>query len=531
LLTFKYNREMNVFIKIFIVLLALMLLIFIITKAYIEPWLETKIHTELENTNNSIGIEKVNIDIFSSLMELDGITFHSYDFGSIDLSGKIEALKFTGINLLKALFKREIYVDEVIISKSSFTGEKTSSDKPALSLISPISMGIGKLLFNQFDLTMENDSAGYSVKNGILEIFGLHVSKLDTLQSKLISLFDFEAEELKIVSSDKMYSWLIRGINYSATMNTLAIDSFLIKPEFKDYDFTSRFKFQKNRIEADIFNIYAQDFYLNFYSRPMVIESTFAGIGEMNMKVFRDKRKEFPHLKRPAFQDMLHDIPATIRIDSINLLKGKITLKIHEEEAKQPGTIIFNEINATIYNLINDTIYKTANPVLELKTNALLMGKARMSVQLKGKLFDRNNAFTLSGNLSALDIKDLNPILENNAFIYASGKIDGMNFSFNADNVKSTGILTMLYQGLEITVKDKRTDDTTAFRSRLFSYIANRRTLDSNPVKGEEVRVGTIDYQRDPGRSLFHYTFRSILTGIISTVTKNEKNVKRKIAD
>ncbi len=528
---------MKVFLRISVLLLVLMIFIVIITKAYIEPKFEKKILTELNSgyTNYIVGIENVNIDIFKSLMELDGITFHPdlKQRVSIDLSGKTGSIKFTGINLLKAIFKHEIYIDEVSISRSSFNGKTNSSDRPVQPIVSPLKIGIGRLLFDQFDLTMENDSTSvdYSVKDGRLEVYGLQVSKLDTLDPGLITLFDFEAEELKLGSSHKMYSWVIRGINYSGTLNTLAIDSFLIKPEYEEYDFTSRFKFQKNHIEAAISDIYVQDLYLDSYFRPMVIESRYTEIGEMTMKVFRDKRKEFQHLKRPTFQELLYDIPATIRIDSINLMKGKITLKIHEEEAKEPGIIILNEINAKLYNLINDTIYKTKNAFLELNADAFLMGKAKLSIQLKGKLFDRNNAFSLNGKLSALDIKDLNPILENNAFIYASGKIDVMNFSLDADNVKSTGKMTMLYQGLDITVKDKRTDDTTALKSRLNTFIANRRILDSNPDKGEEVRVGTIDYERDPERFLFHYCFRSILTGIISTVSKNEKQSKRIIAD
>ena len=72
-------------------------------------------------------------------------------------------------------------------------------------------------------------------------------------------------------------------------------------------------------------------------------------------------------------------------------------------------------------------------------------------------------------------------------------------------------------------VKNKRTDDTTAFRERFISFIANRRVLDSNPIPGEEVREGIIDYERDPERFLFHYCFKSILSGIKSSFLRNPK--------
>jgi hypothetical protein len=83
--------------------------------------------------------------------------------------------------------------------------------------------------------------------------------------------------------------------------------------------------------------------------------------------------------------------------------------------------------------------------------------------------------------------------------------------------------MTMLYHGLNITIKNKQTDDTTRFRERFISFIANRRILDSNPIRDEKVRVGIIDYERDPERFLFHYCFNSILSGITSSLTNSHK--------
>jgi hypothetical protein len=152
------------------------------------------------------------------------------------------------------------------------------------------------------------------------------------------------------------------------------------------------------------------------------------------------------------------------------------------------------------------------------------MGKGKMAISLKGRLFDKDNTFLLNGTLLNLEANELNPILEKSAFIYAtSGKIDAMNFGFKANNTKATGEMTLLYNGLDITVKNRQTDDTTAFRERFISFIANRRIFDSNPVENEEVRVGIIDYERDPERFIFHYCFNSILSGITSTLTVKHK--------
>ena len=51
----------------------------------------------------------------------------------------------------------------------------------------------------------------------------------------------------------------------------------------------------------------------------------------------------------------------------------------------------------------------------------------------------------------------------------------------------------MIYNDLYLTVKNKNTDDTTAIKERLISVIANIKVIDSNPLPGNELRIGAIN--------------------------------------
>jgi len=495
---------------------------------FVEPWVEKKIETALNDKNGDylIEIDKVHILLISSGMKLESITLLSKKEpgGVYDLKGEIASIKFKGIKLAKAIFKKDIGINKVIISNTSIIGKISFSKKESPPIVLPLNIRIGSILFDKTDLSMGDTSTAqsFSVKEGVLKLKDLQVEKLDTLSPDIVKQFDFEAEEFVLVSPDSMYAFTASGIFYSATSNTLSVNSFHILPNYKDYDFTSRYEFQTNRIEAGFSNIYVHNFNAAGYFRSRSLISSFIEIGEMDMKGFRDKRKEFRHVNKPAFQDMIYSYPGDIRIDSIGLVKGNVIYSEHAEEANEPGIISFNEINAKIYKITNDTIYKTESAFLELKSEGLLMGKGKMTILLKGRIFDSQNTFSLNGTLSYLEANELNPILEKNAFIYVtSGKINAMNFSFTANNTKATGKMTMLYHGLDIAVKNKRTDDTTAFGERFISMIANRKVLDSNPVPDEEVREGIIDYERDPERFLFTYCFKSILSGIKSSIVKS----------
>ena len=523
----------KIILKIFVALCTLVLLVKIITTIFIEPWIGGKIRTELnkEGRNYIVEIDKVNILIIKSGIKLSGMTIFSNPEhgGDRHLIGEIASVKLTGINLTRAILKHDIYINKITFSNSIINGKFPLSGRAIQPAVSPISLGIGRILFDKLNLELEDDSTGqtYSVKDGMLKVYDLQVGKMDTIFPGTIKLFDFKAGELSMISSDKMYSYIVKGISYPANVNTLSIDSLFVRPNYTNYDFTSRHAFQTNRIEVTFADIYVYDFDSQDYLRSMSLKSPYIEIGQMDMKVFRDKRKEFRHLNKPTFQDILYDFPHTFLIDSIILMKGNITFTVHAEEANEPGIVRFNKINASLYKLTNDTSYKTEKGFLEIKADALLMGKGKMAIHLKERIFDNNNTFSLEGSLSGLNAVELNPILEKNVFFYAtSGKIDAMSFSFTADNDRATGKMIMLYHGLDIAVKNKQTDDTTALRERFVSFIANRRIPDSNPVQGGDVREGTIDYIRDPERSVLHYCFRSILSGITSTLADGNKKME-----
>lgn len=516
--------------KIVGVIVTLVLLIKFLAIFIIEPGIRERINAELneENRGYLVEIDKVHILIIRSGVELENIRIHSKEEQKSEwnLNGVIASMKFKGIRLPKAIFKKDIYFREVIISNSYIKGKIPFSREAIPPIVTPFNLWISKILFDTIDIEIENtlNPQAYSVKEGVLKVNGLKLKKLDTLSLSIINQFDFGAEKIVAVSPDGMHSYTAGGIIYSEASNSFAIDCFSVHPNYEDYDFTSRYQFQTSRIESLFSNISFYDFSPADYLSSGNLISSWIEIGKMDMKVFRDKRKEFRHTNKPVFQNLIYNYPGIIQIDSIGLLDGDVTYAEHAEEANDPGIVSFNEINAKIYKISNDTIYKTRSAFLELKGNALLMGKGKMTILLKGRIFDSQNTFSLDGTLLDMEANELNPILEKSAFVYiTSGKIDAMNFSFTANNTKATGKMTLLYNGLFVTVKNKRTDDTTALRERFISFIANRRVLDSNPVQGEEVRVGIIDSERDPERFLIHYCFRSILSGMKSSFMRNPK--------
>jgi len=505
----------------------------LLTKVLVEPLIREKIESSLNSNSGDylLKIEKVHVLFFQSGIELENITLlpkQEFD-GQPHLTGEIESVKFKGIHLIKALFRKDIHIREVYIFNSRLTGKASFPKKAKPSKTSPFNIRIENLLIDKLFVGIKSSTTAqaYSVKDGVLEIRELNIEKQDTLSPDSFGQLDFEATELKTVTSDSLYTISSLGIKYSATSNILSASSFVVQPNYGEYEFTDRSQFQTNRFEADISGISFHDFSVPDYIKSGNIISTYIEIGVLNMRVFKDKRKKFRHTEKPTFQDMIYNYPAAMNIDSFAILSGNIVYTEHSEKAIEKGSISFSEIDAQIYKITNDTIYKTEKAYFELNANALLMGKSKVNLLLKARIFDNQNTFAMNGSLSEMEASELNPILEKSASItITSGKINSMNFSFSANNTKATGNLNLLYQGLNFAVMNRQTGDTDAIKEKVKSLIANIIVLESNPMPGEEVRPGIIEYERDPERFQFGYFFRALLSGIKSSMTKTKSSKK-----
>jgi hypothetical protein len=506
----------------------------LVTSLYLESLVRHKILTSLNKPGNkyTVEIKKVHISLLRSGIEIDSVSIFTdpsiETYG--DLNGRISSIKATGIHWLQALFHHDYHINNLIISKPVIMGRIPFPQKASGKSLSPLKIRIDIISFENIALDLRNksDSRAYRLKNGMLKMYNFHIMQKDTLSQKIISQFRFQAEELQAVTSDSIYTITGKGIIYAALSQTLELKDFSIMPNYSDSKFMARFKYETDKIEARFDQVYIHDFSALDYIHSGKINGSYVEIDGMDVRVYRDKRKKFRHKVKPTFQEIIYRYHAPLKIDSIGILKGNVVYTELVDNAKAYGKITFTGIKATISGITNDSVYKNREAFLKLKADAMFMDKSQIKVLLKARLYDPQNTFTLNGHLSDLELKALNPMLENSAFVIATaGKIDTMNFSFVANNAKATGKMRLFYHGLAVTVKNKETGDTTGFKQKLITYIANKKLIDANPLPGKEVREGEIDHERDPERFLFNYCFRSIFSGIRTTLLKNPKEEKK----
>ncbi|SDC94128.1 AsmA family protein [Williamwhitmania taraxaci] len=517
---------MKIILRVLIGIFVLVLVTIIVNAFVVEPWVQKKMETAFNETtaDYNLKIGRVHLSVFRPEVEIEDIVIQSIHEknGVPSLTGMITSVKIIGINLRKAIFDKDIEVSEVNISKSSIVGQILFEKQTKAPKISTLNIRIDRLIFDKLGVDIKDSSSlsEYVLKDAIFKAYDLHIEKRDTFTTKIISKFDFDVEAFDGVSADSMYTYKAIGLNYSGNKNVLSVSHFSIHPNYKDYEFTSLYQFQTDRIEADLNAINFYEFSVPDYLKTGSLICSYIEIGKMDINAFRDKRKPFKHINKPAFQDMIYNYPGKIDIDSIAFLAGNIGYTEHAEKASEPGNIQFNQFNARLYKITNDTIYKTKKAFMELKTEAMLMGKSEIVIALKSQIFNTSNTFTVDCSISKMKISDLRSMLENNARINVpSGIIDGMKFNFTANNTKALGKMTFLYHGLDFTAKNKQTDKK-GVKAWILSLLGDKIILDSNPLPGEQIRIGIIDQERDPERFLFNYCAKSIFSGIKQSVNK-----------
>lgn len=503
--------------------IVMVLILKLSTTLFVEPWLKNRVESLFNAKSEKYQIKAgpIHLRLLFSEIKLDSVLLINKIKNDNLLTGKVTSIRIQGINLFRLLFQKNIAIRKLSISEIRIFGQLPTAEKKALPTLIPFNVRIGRIVLKKIDfgLVEPTQAKAYSLQSGVLSMYHFKIEKNDTLSVRLISRFDFKADGIQAVSKDSMYTYRLKGLDYRFQQGELLVKEFVIHPNFSKNRFAELHRFPADRINGRLTNIAAGGFSVEDFLKSNRLGSSGIEIDSLNLNIFRDNRKEKRHVEKPVFQEMLYNSPISINLDSIHVRNGDITYVELVPKANNDGTICFNQMHATLYNVTNDTIYKKKNASLVLKGTALLMGKGRFNVLLKAKLYDRLNTFTVKAVLINMPVSRLNPLLSNIVFIKAtSGEIESMDFYFTANDLKAEGQMTLLYQSLKIAAINKKTDKTNALKDRFMSMVMNSMVKNSNPLPGKEVRVGKIEYERNPEKFLFNYCVKSIVSGIQTSI-------------
>lgn len=526
--------------KLLIFIVAVVLLGYFGVNPLLNKLLKEQVESKLIG-NFSYEYDTIQVDIFSRSVILKNVAWQfPKDSSSLKHKGKVKHFAVKGIswtsifgNLkIKSLdiespeFNSKIEVNKILNQKE----DTVRLDQ--FDFYNLIKGQINSLEIDQINITdaeakwlaPDFETVWRKVSGGELHLSKIVIDSATTAkQNGMFGLEQFELSfnNASIYLPDSLHQISFGKSKLNYREQSAEIDSFQINVLLSDQEIYKQFKYEKTAISLLIPKISLSE---TDYSR--LFTQQYIDIGQINIKdlklnAYKDKNSAFPYFKKPPLpQGLIQQLSKKIKVDKISVHNAYIAYEQKAKETDKKGGVFFSELNASITHLTNDSLLLKNDPITKMTFNTKLYNKSLLKGTIYFDMTSKTLAHTVEGELSPIDLtvanKALTPLL---AYQIRSGQLSELKFRFNADIKNAQGDLDFLYENFKIDKLDKKNMKGNQFDEQLFSFIANGFVIkNSNPDwKGKE-RKGNIQFERNVRKSIFHYWWNAILSGMQSII-------------
>lgn len=469
--------------------------------------------------NENIQVESIHVNVFLSSVTLDKIKLTTIVLSGSKVSGIIKSIKIDHLGWMKYLFRKDVSVGSINISEALLEVELlsgNSSDSISENNNIP-SISIDEIEINNSHLSIST----HKKDSMMLGIEGLTLSEIEYINSTIILnelSFSFGESNYKTANGQYHLGW-----SHAVCLpgeNIITFDSISVIPIHDTKQF-----FENEKFQTDRFSLLIPRTEISTPTTELNSDNyLFKGVATLqsgHLQVTRDKNKSRKENDlKPTLQELLKSSPITIEFDSLILKSFKISYGEIAENETLFGFVTFDSLDATLKNVKAGDL---AEGKLAIDAQALLMNSGKLDAHIEFP-YDENY-FDCKGTLNDLDFVKLNLVSEPLAKVsFSNGKINKMMFNFRADIDSSRGDLLFYYSNLNFAIASNVKGDATNLKSRVLSFIADDLIVsDGNPDKNGNVSKGIIGEARNKERFIFNYMWKSVFSGIKSTVLNNAR--------
>ena len=445
----------------------------------------------------------------------------------------VKTVRLEGIKVYQLLKDKKLHIHKILFDggevqfNRNLKNNRSDREEKNLDLKE---ISIDRLVLKDVFTRVSADSVGQydGIVNLTFENIALNdVKHVRETGSYSVESFKALITHLNVLGEKEMYTTSVAKIFANSADGEIEIDSVLLVPKYSKYQFSRKIGRQVDRM-----NLLIPKIAIHGFAFPQLKDSVFKTdlieIKSANLHIYKDKRLPFiKETNTPLPIAMIRGFKFDIAVDSIKLIDATITYEEFPEKGFHTGVLTFEKLNATIDHVSNRNHYPDHKQAT-LKATSYLMGKGLIKAEFSLP-YGKAQVYNAKGSINNLALYRLNPILENLAFVsITSGRLNKLTFNFDYTDLKSTGNVLINYEDLKINSLTKEEDPEKNEIKTLVVNTLLKKNKDGNVDK--EKRTGTIDFERDRRRAIFHYWWRSVLTGIKSTVI-DSPNKKEKDKD
>lgn len=312
-------------------------------------------------------------------------------------------------------------------------------------------------------------------------------------------------------------------LDYDPKLAQVKINGFEFRPIKEKQTFLDESFYQTNYMLAKIDTISVQKLRIN--ATDSSIRIGFIHVSAPSLEIDRDKThpfyaKNIKLLPTNAFKR----IGPRFKIDTIQLVNGKILYTEKSRITGQAGSMSFTNLNGLVRNVKNldlkdgDSLY--------IRASTRFLDSAVVKLRVRESYGDTLAGFLMTTQVSPFNTSILNPALIPLVGVkFESGFVDTLQMRAVGREYLSLGSMKFLYRDLKVDFLNKNDTSKHSVKNILLKFAANKLVIKANNMN----RIGTVYFERDRQRAVFQYWVKMILSGVTTSIgAKSDKKMIKK---
>ncbi|SHG30714.1 hypothetical protein SAMN05443144_12433 [Fodinibius roseus] len=554
------NSGMNPLVKGILYLMGGLLVLLLILQIFItffaDDYLSSSLKEQVRQSTDStytLSFENLNLNVFSgsatiskARLQADTSVFSgpsSSSGGPPDklFEGTFEEIEVTGMDLFSSLTGDELSIGTIRISRpdisalrnphntgiSKDSSRSSSLDSTILAAISGQyrAIEIGELIIQEGygTFTQSGDTIS-SLGQLDLSLRNIRVDSASAQSGRIFITDEMEAESgnFMLKLSDSLNVLRFDRLSISSDDETISLDSLQLVPRYGKLEFARRHGSTIDRIALTIPDMQFKG--LDF-SRLVDSARVYARYGHIQRPELEDYLNRGiaggPPTSKPLPFIAFRDLKTPVKIDSLRIEDAYISYSEYVGNTPRAGTITFEETDAVFRSISNYPEDTKEGITTTLDAESRVMGMSLLEAHFEFPMDTGEGFHKVSGQLQSVSMPAFNRMLEHVAFIRVDrGQLNSLEFEMTLNENQSSGTLVMNYEDFKISVLDKQSIQQHGLLENLKSFVANNFVVRANNTPETGMRAGRIRFERDTTKSIFNYWWKSLLSGIKSTIRK-----------
>jgi len=333
------------------------------------------------------------------------------------------------------------------------------------------------------------------------------------------------------ITSDSMYEIQSGLIRYDFPEKAIVVDSFYVMPRYPRKTFFEKARYQTDRVKLFGKRMELRDFDFDDFFDNDHIHFGLLKIDQADLRLYRDMKYPLkPGIYKPMPQEILRSLTQKITIDTVEIMDSYLLYGEYSKKSENPGIAYFEHFNIMAYHLTNNFSVVPDTTNLFVRLNTKVMGDARMDASIWFPLHSTEDEFSLTASSERMDMTKLRQLTENILGIsIVSGKGRIVYSDIRGNNVESSGTMLFKYRKFKLKMYNtEKSKVSSGFFAPVFNFMINGLMIKSyNPRFARTPRKGVVYYKRDSQRSVVNYLWKSLLSGMLSTMGINTKEQRQ----